>query len=86
VLIDLPVKDVAPWIGDGELQEVTDNSTRMTIGSWSWIGLLAFVTRFDAPFTVIGPEPLRAAAATLTNRFRAAHDQPGRARPSEVSS
>jgi predicted DNA-binding transcriptional regulator YafY len=76
VLIDLPADDVTPWIGDGELVEVTATSTRMTIGSWSWVGLLAFVTRFDAPFTVIGPEPLREAAEALATRFHNSQDRP----------
>ncbi len=86
VLIDLPAKDVAPWIGDGELQEVTDNSTLMTVGSWSWTGLLASVTRFDAPFTIVGPEPLRSAAEALVHRFRTALDQADPAFPNGVSS
>lgn len=77
VLIDLPARDVAPWIGDGELEAVTATSTRITVGSWSWTGVLAFVTRFDAPFTVVGPEPLRTAASGLADRFRAALDHPG---------
>lgn len=77
VLIDLPARDVAPWIGDGELEAVTATSTRMTVGSWSWTGVLAFVTRFDAPFTVVEPEPLRTAVGALADRFRAAHDHPG---------
>jgi predicted DNA-binding transcriptional regulator YafY len=74
VLVELPARDVAPWIGDGELEEVTASSTRMTVGSWSWTGILAFVTRFDAPFTVLGPEPLRDAARTLAGRFQTAAD------------
>jgi predicted DNA-binding transcriptional regulator YafY len=70
VLIGLPARDVAPWIGDGELEEVSASTTRVTIGSWSWTGILAAVARFDAPFEVVGPEPLRAAARTLAGRFR----------------
>ncbi|WP_345655973.1 helix-turn-helix transcriptional regulator, partial [Streptomyces tremellae] len=62
VLLDLPVGEVAPWIGDGEVESVTDRSCRLTVGSWSWTGLLALVLRFDAPFTVVGPEPLADAA------------------------
>lgn len=77
VIIDLPAAEVAPWIGDGELEEVTDTSTRLTVGSWSWTGLLAFVTRFDAPFTVVGPEPLREAAGAWGRRFHAAQGLPG---------
>ncbi|MGV8979492.1 MAG: helix-turn-helix transcriptional regulator [Cellulomonas sp.] len=86
VLVDLPAIDVAPWIGDGEFEQVTDTSTLMTIGSWSWTGVLAFVTRFDAPFTVIGPEPLRVAAGTLADRFRISQIQPGVTPATEVTS
>ncbi len=71
MIIDLPAAAVAPWIGDGELEEVTDTSTRVIVGSWSWVGLLAFVTRFDAPFTIIGPTELSAAAQVLHGRFGA---------------
>lgn len=39
--------------------------------------MLAFVTRFDAPFSVVGPEPLRTAAGELADRFRAARDPVG---------
>lgn len=67
--IALPPKDVAPWIEDGDLQELPDGSSRIRIGSWSWTGVLATVARFDAPFTVLGPEPLRDAARLLAQRF-----------------
>lgn len=76
VLIELPAVDVAPWISDGELSGVTDSSTLVTVGSWSWAGLLALIARFDAPFTVVGPEPLRVAAERLAGRFRASLDPP----------
>lgn len=74
VVIALPARDVAPWIGDGTLEELDDGSCRITVGSWSWTGVLAAVTRFDAPFAVVGPEPLREAAAMLAGRFAAASD------------
>jgi predicted DNA-binding transcriptional regulator YafY len=68
--IALPARDVAPWIGDGEFEELDENSCRITIGSWSWAGLLATVARFDAPFTIVGPEPLITASAVLADRLR----------------
>lgn len=80
LVIELPLRDVAPWIGagteigDGSVRELDDGTCRVTIGSWSWVGVLAAVARFDAPFTVIGPEPLREAAALLAGRFAAASD------------
>ncbi|QIS40794.1 WYL domain-containing protein [Clavibacter capsici] len=76
VLLDLPAREVAPWIGDGEMEEVTATSTRITVGSWSWTGVLAAVARFDAPFSVIGPEELREAAAALAARLGAAQQPP----------
>lgn len=72
VIVDLPARQLAPWMGDGELQELTAASCRLTMGSWSWVGLLAFVTRFDAPFTIVGPEPLVAASSVLVDRIKGA--------------
>lgn len=69
VVLALPAAQVAPWVEDGEVEEVDARSCRVRVGSWSWTGLLAWVARFDAPFTVVGPEPLRAAAATLAARL-----------------
>ncbi|GAA1731098.1 helix-turn-helix transcriptional regulator [Microbacterium paludicola] len=68
-VIGLPARSVAPWIGDGLLEELPDGTTRVRVGAWSWVGLLAWVLRFDAPFTVVGPAPLRAAAAPLAARL-----------------
>lgn len=73
VLIELPAREVAPWIAaDGSVEPVDDRSCRVTVGSWSWVGVLAAVTRFDAPFTVTGPAPLAEAARALAARFAAA--------------
>lgn len=74
VVIALPARDIAPWVGDAELEELADGSCRVTIGSWSWAGVLASVARFDAAFTVIGPPALREAAEILAQRFAAACD------------
>ncbi|MGX6508907.1 helix-turn-helix transcriptional regulator [Rhodococcus sp. SJ-2] len=76
IVIDLPVSEVAPWIVDGEVEELTDRSCRIVVGSWSWTGLLAFVLRFDAPFTVVGPEQLREAVGPLARRLDAATAAP----------
>ena len=72
VVIALPAREIAPWVENGELEELDDGSCRVTVGSWSWVGVLASVARFNAPFTVMGPEPLRAAAGMLAGRFAAA--------------
>ncbi|WP_026049829.1 helix-turn-helix transcriptional regulator [Microbacterium algeriense] len=78
VVIALPPREIAPWAGEGEWEweELPDGSCRVTIGSWSWVGVLASVARFDAPFTVVGPEALREAAGMLAQRFTAAADSP----------
>lgn len=70
--IDLPASEVAPWIGDGELEQLNEQSCRITVGSWSWIGVLALITRFDAPFTIVGPEPLVMASEMLAGRLQQA--------------
>lgn len=76
VIIELPAREVAPWVGDGTLEEIDESSCRITVGSWSWTGALASVARFDAPFTVVGPEALRQAAEVLARRFAAASGPP----------
>lgn len=77
VVLALPARDVAPWVGaDGTVEPVDDDSCRVTIGSWSWVGVLAALARFDAPFTIVGPDALRDAARMLAERFAAASDSP----------
>lgn len=73
VVIELPAREVAVWIGsDGTVEPRDVGSCLVTVGSWSWVGVLASVMRFDAPFTVVAPEELRFAAETLTARLAAA--------------
>lgn len=69
VVIRMPAREVAPFIGDGTLEEQDDGSSRITVGSWSWVGVLASVARFDAPFDVVGPAELREAVGMLAARF-----------------
>lgn len=71
-VIALAAREVAPWIGDGTLTEIDEGSCRITVGAWSWVAVLASVLRFDAPFEIVGPEPLREAAGMLTERVAAA--------------
>ncbi|TXK17763.1 YafY family protein [Homoserinibacter sp. GY 40078] len=74
IVLPLPSREVAPWIGDGSLEDLENGNTRVTIGAWSWTGVLSIAARFDVPFTIIGPEPLRRAAATVGARLLAAGD------------
>jgi predicted DNA-binding transcriptional regulator YafY len=74
VILELPAREVAPFLGDGTLEELDEESCRITVGSWSWVGVVASVARFDAPFEVVGPEELREATGVLAGRFAAAVD------------
>lgn len=76
VILNLPLRKIAPFMGEATAEELTDNSCRVVIGSWSWAGVLASVARFDAPFTIVGPEPLRTAARTLAGRLDQALEVP----------
>lgn len=67
-LLDLPAHDIAPWLGDGDMEPVSDFRCRVRAGSWSWTGLLAWIIRFDAPFTILGPQALIDAATGLSTR------------------
>ena len=68
VILDLPVADVAPFAGDGVVEQLDDARTRLTTGSWSWAALAAALARFDTEIEVIGPPELRAAFADLSRR------------------
>ncbi|WP_314428001.1 WYL domain-containing protein [uncultured Microbacterium sp.] len=73
LVLDLPAREVAPWIGsDGTVEPIDAASCRVSVGSWSWVGILASIARFDAPFTVVGPAALAEAADALAARFAAA--------------
>lgn len=68
VILDLPVADVAPFAGDGVVEELGATRTRLTTGSWSWAALAAALTRFDTEIEVVGPPELRTAFAELSRR------------------
>lgn len=72
VVLDLPARDVAPFAGDGVVEDLTDGRCRLTSGSWSWSALAASLGRFDADVHVEGPEELREACARLATRYAAA--------------
>ncbi|QUQ64778.1 helix-turn-helix transcriptional regulator [Kutzneria sp. CA-103260] len=68
VILDLPAAEVAPFAGDGVVEELGPARTRLTTGSWSWAALAAALARFDTEIEVIGPPELRAAFAELSRR------------------
>lgn len=70
--IDVPLVEAVPWILDGHAEALTEMSCRVTLGSWSWAGLLALILRFDAPFRIRGPEELIDAALIHERRLKEA--------------
>lgn len=76
ILLELPAASVAPWLGDGELEQVSDGACRVRAGSWSWAGLMSWALRFDAPFTVLGPAAFIDSLSGFTSRISAAHPGP----------
>ncbi|MBO0909558.1 helix-turn-helix transcriptional regulator [Arthrobacter sunyaminii] len=72
LLVELPASAIAPWLGDGELEQVSDTACRVRVGSWSWAGLIAWAMRFDAPFAVLGPEAFTASVPGFAARLGAA--------------
>lgn len=68
VILDLPVAEVAPFAGDGVVEEVGSARTRLTAGAWSWAALAASLARFDAEIEVVAPAELRAAFGELSRR------------------
>ncbi|MFE5329831.1 helix-turn-helix transcriptional regulator [Embleya sp. NPDC056575] len=68
VILGLPVAQVAPFAGDGAVEELDADRTRLTTGSWSWAALAAALARFDTEIEVVAPPELRAAFAELSRR------------------
>ncbi|BBH70688.1 DeoR family transcriptional regulator [Actinoplanes sp. OR16] len=72
VVLDVDAATVAPYVGDGVLEEAGPGRCRLTLGSWSWVSLAAAFARFDAGITVVGPDELTRAFARLARRCGAA--------------
>ncbi|MGW6422993.1 hypothetical protein ACWF82_09985 [Nocardia sp. NPDC055053] len=68
MILDLAAARVAPFAGDGVVEELGPARTRLLIASWSWAGLAATLMRFDTGIEVIGPQTLRDAFAELSHR------------------
>ncbi|MFD2796457.1 helix-turn-helix transcriptional regulator [Promicromonospora vindobonensis] len=67
-ILELPAAKVAPFAGDGFVEELGPDRTRLLIGSWSWAALAATLARFDTEIEVTGPPALRDAFAELSRR------------------
>jgi biotin operon repressor len=74
-VLDLPPRSVAPYVDrDAVVEEREDGRTMVTMGSWSWRALAARFAGFDADLRIVGPEPLREAAAEVGRRLLAQAD------------
>ncbi len=69
VNIALPARELATWLPDADIEELDERSSRVTLGAWSWAGLLAAVLRLDAGFEIVDPPELAHAAAALGERL-----------------
>lgn len=66
--LPLPLRAVAPFVGDGSAREVGAGSTRVRLGAWSWAGVAASLLRFDADLAEVEPAELRDALAGIATR------------------
>lgn len=71
VIVELPARDVLPFVGDGTVVAVDDQRCALEAGSWSWGALAVSYGRFEVPMQVVGPPELAAAFATLAQRYAA---------------
>ncbi len=69
LVLPLSPRRIEPWLGDAHLEELSDGSCRVEVGSWSWAGVLAWAMRFDVPFEILGPPELAAAATAMASRL-----------------
>ena len=78
VVLDLPAHEVAPFAGDGVVEDLGEGRCRLDAGSWSWVGLAALVVRFDAAVSDVRPSALVDAFARVSERLTTAADAAGR--------
>ena len=77
VTLTLPAHEVAPFVGDGLVEQVDEHRSRLHAGSWSWTALAAAIGRFDAAIDEVSPPELAAAFATLAERYARAGGSAG---------
>lgn len=68
VVLDLPVAEVLPHVGDALVEPLGTGRCRLRLGAWSWPALAATLARFDADLEVVGPPELVDAFAGLARR------------------
>ncbi|MBF4603481.1 helix-turn-helix transcriptional regulator [Curtobacterium sp. VKM Ac-2884] len=66
-------RTITPYLPeDAVVEPLSDERSRVTLGSWSWSGLAGAFAGFAVDFVVEGPEDLRVAVGALATRLRAA--------------
>ncbi|SDC97225.1 Predicted DNA-binding transcriptional regulator YafY, contains an HTH and WYL domains [Glycomyces harbinensis] len=74
VVLAAPAGAVAPFAGEGTVEDLGPGRCRLTTGAWSWPAVAASVARFDADIEAARPVELVAAFARLAGRFAAVGD------------
>jgi biotin operon repressor len=69
VELGLPADRVAPFAADGVVEALGPERCRLTLGSWSWVGIAAAVARYDTDVLAVSPPALAEAFRTLSERF-----------------
>ncbi|MDJ0362320.1 WYL domain-containing protein [Rhodococcus sp. H29-C3] len=65
-----PVELVAKWApGGANIESIGEETTRITMGAWSWSGLLGLLATFGCNFVVEEPAELAEAAAVIARRM-----------------
>lgn len=79
VIIELPAATLAPFTGDGTLQDLGNGWCSYEVGSWSWVSLAALLGRFGAEIVVLEPPELRHAFTELAERYTRTATRPAEA-------
>lgn len=70
VRMDCPVALVAKWAPCGaSIESIDARTTRITMGAWSWAGLLGLLATFACEFVIEGPAELAEAATAMSARL-----------------
>ncbi|SCX44388.1 Predicted DNA-binding transcriptional regulator YafY, contains an HTH and WYL domains [Klenkia marina] len=73
VTMALPAGVVARWVPAGAVVEpLDDGSCTVTLGAWSWAGVVGILATFDADLADVEPAELRAAMTRTADRLAAA--------------
>lgn len=73
VSMDCPVELVAKWLpGGADIESIDDKTTRISMGAWSWAGLLGLLATFDRDFVIEDPPELAEAATRIADRLQRA--------------